>query len=90
MKMSNTLLALATAMAMNTAQAADIEVVAKLDGTRPGNITVTEQGRTFLSMQPLDAPELRVVELLKDGTTKAFPNQDWPMAQKKAMLVFLL
>ncbi|PSW16216.1 hypothetical protein C9J01_04235 [Photobacterium rosenbergii] len=88
MKMSNTLLALATAMTMNTAQAADIEVVAKLDGTRPGNITVTEQGRTFLSMQPLDAPELRVVELLKDGTTKAFPNQDWADGPEKGDVGF--
>ncbi|MFS1428813.1 hypothetical protein LMH73_017125 [Vibrio splendidus] len=38
---------------------------------------VTKQGRTFLSMQPLDAPELRVAELMKDGSTKAFPTQDW-------------
>ncbi|WP_261396911.1 major royal jelly family protein [Photobacterium rosenbergii] len=88
MKMSKTLLVLATATVINTAQAADIEVVAKLDGTRPGNITVTEQGRTFLSMQPLDAPELRVVELLKDGTTKAFPNQDWADGPEKGDVGF--
>ncbi|MBY5947767.1 hypothetical protein KUW02_21235 [Photobacterium rosenbergii] len=86
--MSKTLLVLATATVINTAQAADIEVVAKLDGTRPGNITVTEQGRTFLSMQPLDAPELRVVELLKDGTTKAFPNQDWADGPEKGDVGF--
>ncbi|WP_096086387.1 L-dopachrome tautomerase-related protein [Agaribacterium haliotis] len=62
---------------LNTAQAADIEIVAQLDGTRPGNITVTEQGRVFLSMQPLDGPKYRVVELMKDGSTKPFPSEDW-------------
>ncbi|MFA0045111.1 hypothetical protein AB4351_00005, partial [Vibrio sp. 10N.261.51.F11] len=64
MKNVKSLLAIAVATLFNTAQAAEIEVVAELDGTRPGNITVTKQGRTFLSMQPLDAPELRVVELM--------------------------
>ncbi|MCT8986330.1 hypothetical protein [Shewanella phaeophyticola] len=54
MKKMTTLLAVATALLFNTAQAAELEVVAKFDGTRPGNVTVTEQGRTFLSMQPLD------------------------------------
>ena len=83
MKNIKTLLTLASVMMVNTAQAADIEVVAKLDGTRPGNITVTKQGRTFLSMQPLDAPELRVVELMKDGSTKAFPTQDWADGPEK-------
>lgn len=71
------LLALASVSLLNSALAADIEVVAEMNGARPGNITVTEQGRTFLSMQPLDAPELRVLELLQDGTTAAFPSQDW-------------
>lgn len=67
MKHLKTLLALSTAMFLNTATAAtsDLEVVAKFDGTRPGNPTVTPQGRIILSMQPLDAPELRVVELMK-------------------------
>lgn len=77
MKNVKSLLALSTAVFFNTAQAADIEVVAQLDGTRPGNITVTEQGRTFLSMQPLDAPKFRVVELMEDGSTKPFPTKDW-------------
>lgn len=55
----------------------NIEIVAKLDGTRPGNITVTKQGRIFLSMQPLDGPKYRVVELMKDGSMIPFPNEDW-------------
>lgn len=77
MKKTKSLLAISIAILFNTAQAADLEVVAQLEGTRPGNITVTEQGRTFLSMQPLDAPKLRVAELMRDGTLKAFPTQDW-------------
>ncbi|MGR5165737.1 L-dopachrome tautomerase-related protein [Vibrio astriarenae] len=77
MKNVKSLIAMSTALMLNTAYAADIEIVAELDGTRPGNITVTEQGRTFLSMQPLDAPTLRVVELMKDGSVKPFPTQDW-------------
>lgn len=77
MKNVKSLLAIAVATLFNTAQAAEIEVVAELDGTRPGNITVTEQGRTFLSMQPLDGPKYRVVELMKDGSTQPFPSEDW-------------
>lgn len=44
MKKITTLLAVATALLFNTTQAAELEVVAKFDGTRPGNLTVTEQG----------------------------------------------
>ncbi|UAL41566.1 hypothetical protein K8B83_11640 [Shewanella inventionis] len=77
MKKMTTLFAVATAFICSTTQAAEFEVVAKFDGTRPGNVTVTEQGRTFLSMQPLDGPEFRVVELLKDGSTVPFPTVDW-------------
>jgi len=31
-------------------------------------------------MQPIDAPEIKVVEVLSDGTTKPFPNQAWASA----------
>lgn len=72
-----TLLALTSALVASNVLAADLEVVAELNGTRPGNLTVTEQGRTFLSMQPLDGPEYRVVELLQDGSTRPYPSQEW-------------
>lgn len=77
MKNIKSLLAITFAVMFNTAQAADVEVVAELKGTRPGNITVTEQGRIFLSMHPLENPKYRVVELMKDGSTTPFPNKDW-------------
>lgn len=88
MKNLKPLLALTVAMLFNTAQAAEIEIVAQLEGTRPGNITVTQEGRTFLSMQPLDAPEYRVVELLKDGSTKPFPTEDWADGPEKGEVGF--
>ncbi|MGL6260302.1 L-dopachrome tautomerase-related protein [Vibrio sp. WXL210] len=72
-----TLVAIVASTVAYSVTASDIEVVAELNGTRPGNLTVTPQGRTFLSMQPLDAPEYRVVELLPDGSTKPYPTQDW-------------
>ncbi|MDG3088567.1 L-dopachrome tautomerase-related protein [Vibrio hannami] len=85
MKPLKTLLALSTAMILNTATAAtgNLEVVAKLDGTRPGNPTVTPEGRIILSMQPLDAPEFRVVELMANGDLKPFPTVDWADGPEK-------
>ena len=77
MKYVKSLLAISAALILGTAHANNIEVVAQIDDTRPGNITVTQQGRTFLSMQPLDNPEYRVVELMSNGSTKPFPNVDW-------------
>ena len=83
MKNIKSLVAITLAVMFNTAQATEIEVVAELNGTRPGNITVTEQGRTFLSMHPLEAPQYRVVELMKDGSTRPFPNVDWADGPEK-------
>lgn len=88
MKIVCSVLAIATTALLNSTQASQLEVVAELNGTRPGNITVTEQGRTFLSMQPLDSPELRVVELIADGSTKPFPNQDWADGPEKGSVGF--
>ncbi|MGB3365390.1 MAG: L-dopachrome tautomerase-related protein, partial [Thermodesulfobacteriota bacterium] len=55
------------------------EIVAEFDG-RPGNPAVTPDNRIIVSMQPIDAPEIKVVEVLSDGTTKPFPNQAWASA----------
>jgi sugar lactone lactonase YvrE len=55
---------------------ADLEVVATLQ-QGPGNIAVTPEGRIILSQHQFYSPELRVVELLKDGTTVPFPNERW-------------
>ncbi len=41
----------------------DIEVVATFTETRPGNVAIFPDGRIFISMQPLDNPMYRVIEL---------------------------
>lgn len=53
------------------------EIVAEITETRPGNLTVTPSGRIIITNHPLDAPKLRVIELLPDGTVRPFPNLDW-------------
>ncbi|MFT6986076.1 MAG: hypothetical protein ACJAT7_001897 [Psychromonas sp.] len=73
MKIAKTLLALSILLSFNAATAAtsDIEVVAEITNTRPGNITITPNGRMILSLQPLDGPELRVVELMAQRKGKS-------------------
>jgi len=85
MKHLKTLLALSTALVLNTAFAApsNLEVVAKFESSRPGNPTVTPEGRIILSMQPLDGPEFRVVELMANGNLKPFPTLDWADGPEK-------
>jgi sugar lactone lactonase YvrE len=62
-------------------QAADpgVEVVATLTQA-PGNVAVTPAGRIILSQHQFYSPDLRVVELLPDGRTVAFPNERWARA----------
>lgn len=55
------------------------EVVAELD-VAPGNIAVTPSGRLVISQHPFGAPDLRVVEVLADGSTIPFPNDAWARA----------
>jgi sugar lactone lactonase YvrE len=55
---------------------AKLEVVATLS-QGPGNIAVTPDGRIILSQHQFYSPELRVVELLKDGRTVPFPDEAW-------------
>ncbi len=54
-----------------------LETVAEFTDSRPGNVTVTSEGRIIVSMQPLDGPKFRVVEVLADGTKQPFPTTDW-------------
>ena len=55
------------------------EVIAEFQA-RPGNPAVTPDNRIIVSMQPIDAPDIKVVEVLADGTTKPFPNEPWASA----------
>lgn len=53
-----------------------LEIVAKLT-TRPANPAVSDTGRVFFSQHPLDGPAIKVVELLKNGDIKPFPNVEF-------------
>jgi len=54
-----------------------LEIVAALDGVMPGNIAVTPQGRIVFSVHPFGAGRYRVMELMPNGTTEPFPNDEW-------------
>lgn len=60
-----------------SAQQHKLTTYAEFTDTRPGNITVTPQGRVIITQQPLDGPALRVVEVKPDGSKVPFPNLDW-------------
>lgn len=60
------------------------EVVATFNAdTPPGNIAVGPDGRIFLSVHEFYNQPLRVVELLKDGTTRPYPNKQWAFAAQQ-------
>jgi len=88
MKPISTVLTLAALLTATVVQATEIEVVAELSNTRPGNLTITPNNRMILSEQPLDDPELRVVELMKDGSLQPFPTLDWADGPDKGEVGF--
>ena len=53
-----------------------IEVVAEVD-QGPGNITVTPDGRILISLHQFFGPEMRVAEVMPDGTLAPFPDAWW-------------
>jgi sugar lactone lactonase YvrE len=59
-----------------------LEVVARLSQA-PGNIAVTPDRRLIVSQHALYFPRYSVVEVLSDGTTKPFPNEQWATAPGK-------
>lgn len=70
--------AFATFGLAGTAQAQPtLTEVASFSETRPGNVAVAPDGRIFVSMQPLDAPTYKVVEVRADGTLTPSPTEDW-------------
>lgn len=41
---------------------------------RPGNLGISPNGKMIMSLQPLDNPETKLVQLMKDGSYKSYPN----------------
>jgi sugar lactone lactonase YvrE len=54
-----------------------LETISVFDRERPGNPAVTPDGRVIVTMSALSSPKVNVREILKDGTTRAFPNKKW-------------
>ncbi len=48
--------------------------------TPPGNLAIGPDGRMFMSVHEFYGPELRIVEVMPDGTTKPYPTEDWARA----------
>ena len=49
----------------------------------PGNLAIAPDGRMFMSVHEFYGPELRVVEVMADGSTKPYPTEDWARAPQK-------
>lgn len=63
--------------ATSAAEVGNLEPVTTFTEARGGGITITPAGRILVSMHPLDAPKLRVVEVMANGTKQPFPTLDW-------------
>jgi sugar lactone lactonase YvrE len=70
------------------AHATDVEVVAKLTEP-PGNIAVTPDGRIIVSVHQIYGRDLRVIEVLPDGSVRPFPNAAWNEAPESGNMVGL-
>ena len=46
----------------------------------PGNLAIGPDGRMFMSVHEFYGPELRVVEVMPDGSTKPYPSETWARA----------
>lgn len=71
------ILVLCTSVNINAQTAKLAETVLSSDVVRAGNMTVSPSGRMFVSINPLLGTDVRVYELLKDGTHKAYPNKEY-------------
>ncbi|WP_444901802.1 L-dopachrome tautomerase-related protein [Microbulbifer sp. SSSA007] len=54
-----------------------LQTVTEFTDSRAAGVTVTPSGRILVSMHPLDAPKLKVMEVMANGTKQPFPNRDW-------------
>jgi len=48
--------------------------------TPPGNLAIAPDGRMFMSIHEFYGPDLRVVEVMADGTTVPYPTESWARA----------
>ncbi|WP_282096603.1 L-dopachrome tautomerase-related protein [Epibacterium ulvae] len=50
--------------------------------TPPGNLAIAPDGRMFMSVHEFYGPDLRIVEVMPDGTTVPYPTEAWAHAPK--------
>ncbi|MEL7348835.1 MAG: L-dopachrome tautomerase-related protein [Pseudomonadota bacterium] len=80
--MTRRLMALGAALVMaGSAHAAGLETYLEFPkDTPPGNLAIGPDGRMFMSVHEFYGPELRVVEVMPDGTTTPYPTEAWARA----------
>lgn len=95
MKRLSTLLAVSvlplltlTATITNAATVGPLETVTEFNDYRGGGITITPAGRILVSMHPLDAPAVKVVEVMANGSKQPFPTADWADGPEKGEVGF--
>ncbi len=78
LKATRRLFALGSALLLITSAAAatEVEVVARLTEP-PGNIAVAPDGKIIVSVHQIYGRDLRVIEVLPDGSVRPFPNAAW-------------
>jgi len=74
--------AVACALALTTpATAGQLETYLEFDKSiPPGNLAIGPDGRMFMSVHEFYGPELRIVEVMSDGTTRPYPTETWARA----------
>lgn len=67
-----------------SASAAELETYLEFDKSMPpGNLAIGPDGRMFMSVHEFYGPEIRVVEVMPDGSTKPYPSENWARAPKE-------
>ncbi|APX18015.1 hypothetical protein BWR17_19180 (plasmid) [Phaeobacter inhibens] len=69
------LMAIAAAPSVVLADPATAEIVASFD-TRPGNPSITPDGRIFMTVHPLAHPDTKMIEITATGQQNAYPNAE--------------
>jgi len=77
--MKRSAIALCAALALTAgAQADGLEIHRTFPkDSPPGNLAIGPDGRMFMSLHEFYGPDLRVVEVMPDGSTKAYPTEAW-------------
>lgn len=76
--------AAAVLLCSNVVKAAELETYVEFDKSMPpGNLAIAQDGRMFMSVHEFYGPELRIVEVMSDGSTKPYPNEVWAKAPQE-------